>query len=149
IVTGSTGDAAARVGARSAVVESLQRAPIVGIADGGAGPEQLIERHCAVENVSAGEPEHLLQVEWAQSLAADDACFEPRCIAIDGFDHQIRHRLPLIVLWAPPAGNWGATGWQNGLARCPPAGASVSSKVDGITISMMGSRLHPSVRASQ
>jgi len=50
-----------------------------------------------VKNISPGQPEHLLQIEGAQDLSADDAGLEPRRVAIDGFDHQIGHRLAMIV----------------------------------------------------
>src|SRR5262249_2241774 len=60
VVAGRSGHASAGVCARSAMVESLQRSPIIGIAESGARPEQLIERHCAVNSISAGEAKHLL-----------------------------------------------------------------------------------------
>ena len=45
-----------------------------------------------------------------------------------------------------PSGSWGATCCTNRLATCWPAGASVGSSVDGISISTTGS-LRPAVRA--
>src|SRR5262245_5971256 len=95
VVPGHSSHASAGVSARSAMVESLQRSPIIGIPESGARPEQLIERHGAVENIPAGEPKHLLQIERAQSLARHDACLESRRIAIDRFDYQIRDPLPM------------------------------------------------------
>src|SRR5258708_40256528 len=86
---------------RSAVVESFQGSPIIGIADRGAGPEQLIERKCPVKNISAGQAEHLLQIKGTQDLTADDPCLEPPRVAIDGFDHQIGHRRAMIGPWSP------------------------------------------------
>src|SRR6266568_492858 len=62
-----------------------------------AGPEQLIERKRAVEDVAADEPEGLLQVEWAQRLTADDARLEARSVALHRVDHQVGHLLAMIA----------------------------------------------------
>ena len=47
------------------------------------------------------------------------------------------------------AGRSGCACWQNRLATCAPGGASVGSTVDGISISTIGARDHPCVRASK
>src|SRR5262245_63765906 len=85
------------MGARSAVVETLQRPAIIGIAQRGSRPEQLVERQGAMEDVAAGEAEHLLEVEGAERLAADDARLEPWCVAVDRLDHQIGHALAMVA----------------------------------------------------
>src|SRR5262245_1131930 len=73
VVAGGAGDTAARVRARAAVVEALERAAVVRIAEHGPRPEQLIEGERAVKDIAADKAEHLLEVERAQHLAADDA----------------------------------------------------------------------------
>src|SRR5262249_61393769 len=83
--------------ARSAMIEALQRAAIIRIAQRRPCPDQLVERHGAVEDVAAGESEYLLEVERAQGLAADDACLEAGRVALDGFDHEIGDALAVIV----------------------------------------------------
>ena len=62
---------AARVGARAAMIEALQRSAVIGIAERRACPEQLIERQCTMENIAATKPEGPLQIERAERLPAD------------------------------------------------------------------------------
>ena len=135
--------------ARAAVVEARHRAAIVGIAEHRPRPEQLVERERAVEDVAAGEPEGLLEVERAQRLAADHARLEARRIAIDRVDHQVGHLVAMVVPGAAvrqfAARRAGRTGSPHGR----PCGARLSSSVEGISISMIGSRLQPCWRASR
>src|SRR5262249_23160607 len=83
VVAGGAGDPAARMSTRPAVIEPLKRPAIIGVAEHGAGGEQLIERQRAMKDVAAGQPEHLFEVERAQGLAADHAPRETRRIAVD------------------------------------------------------------------
>src|ERR1700681_2355461 len=82
---------------RAAVIESLERPPIVRIAERRPRPEQLIERQGAVEDVAAGQAEDLLQVKRAQRRAAEDARLEAGRITLDRIDHQIRDLLAAVV----------------------------------------------------
>ena len=59
-------------------------------------------------------------------------------VGVDGLDHQVGHRLAMLRPRTRPSGSAGATCWQNRLATCRPAGASVSSSVEGISISTIG-----------
>src|SRR5581483_1645054 len=63
IVAGRAGDAAARMGAGTAMIEPLQRTTIIGVAQHRARGEQLIQRQRAVEDVAAEKAELALQVE--------------------------------------------------------------------------------------
>src|SRR5262245_9679875 len=68
IVPGGAGHPSPWMRARSAMIEPFQRAAIIGVAERRAGPEQLIERERAMEDVAAGQAEHLLEVERAARL---------------------------------------------------------------------------------
>src|SRR4051794_30709118 len=82
---------------RAAVVKARNWSTVIGITEGRARPEQLIERERAMENVAANQPEYLLQVQGAEDLPVDDAALEPRRVAVDGVDHQIGNRLAAVV----------------------------------------------------
>ena len=97
IVAGRAGDAAAGMRAGAAMIEARQRPAVVGIAEHGPRPEQLVERHRAVRDVAADEAEHLFEVERAQRLAADHARLEARRIAVDGVDHQVGDLVAMVV----------------------------------------------------
>src|SRR5262245_46703864 len=83
--------------ARAAMVEAGHRAAVIGMAEQRAGPEQLIERQCAVEDVAADQTEGLLEIEWAQRLAADDARLESGSVAINRVDHQVCYLLAMLA----------------------------------------------------
>src|ERR1700758_396392 len=63
VVAGRAGDTAAGMRAAAAVIKTLQRAAIIGMAEHRPRREQLIERQRAVEDVSAKQPELALEVE--------------------------------------------------------------------------------------
>src|SRR5215204_1977124 len=91
------GDTAPRMRARATEVESLERAAIVGIAEHRTRPEQLVERQGAVKDVAAGQAEHLLEIERRQRLVAEHARLKPGSVAIDRIDHQIGHRVAMLI----------------------------------------------------
>src|SRR6058998_1419789 len=50
-----------------------------------------------MKNIATGQPENPFQVQWTQSLTADDAGLETGSVAVDRFDHQIRDDLAVVV----------------------------------------------------
>ena len=97
----SAGHAAARVRARSAQIEALERHPIIGRADHRPSAEQLVEAHLAVENVAADQAEAALEVERRMDLPADHRLGEARRVGIDRRDDRVGRFLALLVP-APP-----------------------------------------------
>src|SRR6516225_2703978 len=91
------GDAAARMRSRPAVIETLHRRAVVGVAQRRTCPEQLIERESAVEDVAAGEAEDLLQVERRKRGAGDDARLESRRVTLDRVDHLLGDAVAAVV----------------------------------------------------
>src|SRR5262249_23117771 len=89
--------AAAGMSARSAVIKPFERRAVIGIAQSGTRPEQLVKRQSAVKYIASGQPEDLLEIERSQSLPADDARLEPRRIVLDRLDHEIGDTFPIIV----------------------------------------------------
>ena len=142
IVARRAGHAAARMRARAAHVEARQRPAIVRMAEHRAGREHLPEIERAVKDVAADQAEGALEIERRHDLPAEHRAFEIRRMAVDRRDHQVGDRLAMVVP-DDPSGSSGATCWQNRLATCWPGGASVSSSVDEITISTIGSRDQP------
>ena len=69
IMARRAGDAAAGMGAGTAVIKPLQRPAIVGMAEHRPRREQLIERQRAVENVAAEQSEISFQIERRQDLS--------------------------------------------------------------------------------
>jgi hypothetical protein len=71
VVAGGAGDAAAGMGAASAMVEAFQGPAIIGVSQHRPGREQLIERKRAVKDVAAEQAELAFEVERRQYLPAD------------------------------------------------------------------------------
>src|SRR5215207_10364021 len=101
VVAWRSGHASARMGARSAVIEPCDWSSVIGVAQHRACGEQLVERERAVKAVAPDEPEHALEIEWAQDLAAEHAGLEPRGITLDCLNHQIGHLLAALVPGSP------------------------------------------------
>ena len=89
--------AAARMRARPAQIEPLQRHPIIGRADHRPRAEQLVEPHLAVENVAADQPEAALEVERRMDLPPEHRAWQPRRMAVDRGDDRVRRFLALVV----------------------------------------------------
>src|SRR5579863_143886 len=70
VVAGRAGDAAARMGARTAHVQTAQRPAVVAVTEHRARGEQLVEAQRAVEDVPAEQSERAFQVERTHDLAA-------------------------------------------------------------------------------
>src|SRR5664279_5804994 len=62
IAAGQGGHATARVGRRAALVETLERRPVVGVAGRRAHMEELVEGQLAVEDVAADQAVLVLHV---------------------------------------------------------------------------------------
>src|SRR5215211_4817081 len=97
IVSGRAGHAAARMGAGAAHVKAGNGAPIIGMAQYGPGRENLTEIEGAVENIAADKAEGPLEVERRQDLAPQHGALEVRRIGVDRGDHQIGHRVAMVV----------------------------------------------------
>ena len=91
-----------------------------------------------MEDVAADEAEFALEVERREDLARDDRRLEVRRVSFDRVDHEVRDRLARLIPGAPVRQVFGATCWQNRDATCRPGGASESSSVEEISISMIG-----------
>src|SRR3982074_115661 len=72
VVAGGAGDAAAGMRAGAAMVEALQGAPIVGMAEDRARREQLVQRQRTMKNIAAEQPELAFQIERRQNLPPHD-----------------------------------------------------------------------------
>src|SRR5947208_10204110 len=78
VVAGGAGDAAAGMGAASAMIEALQRPAIISVPQHWPRREQLVQRQRAVEDVAAEQSELPFQIERRQDLPPDHACPKPR-----------------------------------------------------------------------
>lgn len=105
-----------------------------------------------------------LSSAWSADGGVDGALFTPSrgplsaelAGTVSGSTHQDGTRTGMAIgmgrlhLDGESAGLWsGATCWQNRLATCRPAGASVGSSVEAITISTTGFFAQPLLRASK
>src|SRR5690606_2953807 len=89
VVAGSPGDAASRVSAGAAEVETCNRHAVIGVAQHGTRREELIQRQLAVEDVAVDHAETPLKIERRQDLPGDDARLEIRGMPGHGLDHEI------------------------------------------------------------
>ena len=149
IVPRQPGHAAARMRAGAAHVEPRERPAIIRMAEHRARREHLPEIERAVEDVAADEAEGALEIERREDLPPEHRALEVRRVAVDRRRSSGRRPSRDASSHDEPSGSSGATCWQNRLATCCPGGASVSSSVDEITISTIGSRDQPCVRASK
>src|SRR6185437_14979223 len=82
IMAGRAGDTAARMRARSAQVQALERHAIIRRADHRPRAEQLVEAHLAVKDIAADQAETPLKVQRRVDLAAQHRLGESRCVSI-------------------------------------------------------------------
>src|SRR5208282_1701404 len=97
VVPRNTGDAAAGMRPGAAHVKPLQRTAIIAVAEHGARRKKLVECQRAMKNITPGKTELALQIERREHAPRDDAGAEPRCIAVDGIEHQVRHLVGCLV----------------------------------------------------
>src|SRR5579875_2432324 len=83
------GDAAARMRAGAAHVETRDRSAIIGMAEHRARREDLSEIEAPMKYVAADKPEGPFEIERAEDLPCDHRSFEIRRVGIDGGDHEI------------------------------------------------------------
>src|SRR3954471_18841344 len=89
VVAGRARDAAARMGAGAAQVESLDRAAVVRMAEQRPGRPQLVERKRAVEDVAADEAEVALQVGGREGAVAEDAGAKARRVRFNDIEDAV------------------------------------------------------------
>jgi hypothetical protein len=118
--------------AGAAEVEARHRTAVVAVAERRARGEQLVERQRAVEDVAADQAEARSRSS-GESAGADTLRAEARREA----STVARSASLALARRRPSCGRRqvGAKCWQNRLATCAPGGASVSSSVEGISIS--------------
>ena len=89
VVARCTGDAASRVGARTAQVKARERQTVIGVPKDGAQRIELVEAELAVEQIAVDQPEALFQIKRAQHLAGNDTAGEVWCVLGYGRDDSI------------------------------------------------------------
>ena len=134
--------AGARMRARSAEEQILDRRPVARPAEQRARDEQLIERQLAVEDVAAGQAVRALEVERRDHLARDDRRVEARRVLRDRARRRGAEAIALGVPGACRAGDTARTA-RTRRRRAAPAGASDGSAIDGIVSSIHGSSAKP------
>src|SRR5206468_9914914 len=97
IMAGSPGYTAAGMGAGTAQVQPLERHAVIRAPDHGAGAEQLVEAHLAVENVATDKAEAALEVERRVDLPAKHRLCEPGGVRVDGRDDLVCRFIAFLV----------------------------------------------------
>src|SRR5438067_13776678 len=101
IVTWRPGHAPARMRARAAQVQALERHPVIGCTDHRPRAEQLVEAHLAMEDVAADQPEAALEIERRMDLPADHRRGKAGGMRIDGGNDRVGRLLALVVPTPP------------------------------------------------
>src|ERR1700679_3231589 len=101
IMARRAGYTAARMRARSAHVQSLQRTAIVAVPEHGPRREHLVQAQGAVKDVAADQPEGALEIERAHDLPPEHRGLEIGRMTVDEIDHDIGYLLPMIVPGCP------------------------------------------------
>src|SRR5437773_9823504 len=89
-----------------------------------------------MEDVAAGQANHLLQIPRTEDLLVEDDVPEVRDVFLDGVDDGLRERFAAVRPLAV-ANVYGAY-WMKHDMMCFPGGARVGSTVDGMHMSMNG-----------
>ncbi len=89
VVARGAGDAAARVRARAAEIQALDRHAVVGVPRRGPQGVDLVRVQGAVEDVAAAQPELALEIERREHLAPDHRAREVGRVALDRDDDVI------------------------------------------------------------
>src|SRR5437868_6571870 len=98
-----SGHSTARVCARPAKIQTLERHPVIGRANHRPRAEQLVEAHLAVENVAPDQSETALEVEGRMDLPPKHRLREPGRVAVHRRDDRIGGLLAFVVPAAPVA----------------------------------------------
>src|ERR1700750_26666 len=89
IMARSARDAAARMRARAAHVEPLQRPAIGPVAEDRPRRPELSKAHIAMHDVAAHQPELALEIERRMDLPCDHRALEARRPTLDRIDDEI------------------------------------------------------------
>src|ERR1700751_3673462 len=82
---------------RTTQIKSINRHAVGGKSLHRARRKQLVECHCAMEDISVGQPKDALQIQGRQALSCDDACLEAWRIRFKGLYHKISDSLPMLL----------------------------------------------------
>ena len=96
IVTGKSRDAAARMRAGAADIETFDRRPISCPARNRTHEQQLIESHIGVVVMAFGKAEDFRQIEWGKHLRMKDCAFEVGSVRGYSIDHDLPQLLALL-----------------------------------------------------
>ena len=91
------GDTATGVRARTAHIKPRDRRPVVAMPQHRTCGIQLVERHVAVEDIAADQPEFALEIERRMDLPCNDTRLEIGCMLRDGVDDVVGDLLADIV----------------------------------------------------
>ena len=96
VVAGRAHDPAARVGTRTTQIEPGNRGGVAAATRQRPAPEHLVEAHCSVEDVAAGDAEFSLDVERRQHLPRQDQRRKIWGVLGDRIDHLVGVRFAQI-----------------------------------------------------
>src|SRR6185436_15635625 len=85
-----SGEAVARMRARTAEIEPFDRRGVVGPAQRRPHGEQLVERELAMMNMAAGEAVDLFEVEWCDDLPLLDQRGDARRVRLERAQDDVR-----------------------------------------------------------
>src|SRR5207247_8657745 len=93
IEAGRAHHAAAGVGAGAAEVQPLQWHAVLGPSGRRTEEEQLVRGELSVEDISARQADHLLEVPWDQRLPWEDDLTEVRDVLLTGVEDRVPARV--------------------------------------------------------
>jgi hypothetical protein len=97
IVAWRTGDAASRMAAGAAQIETRNWTAIIRVAQHRTRRENLPQTERSVENIAADKSKCSLKVERGKDLARQHRAPEIRCMIIDRFDHEIGDGFAVVI----------------------------------------------------
>src|SRR2546421_138225 len=92
-----THDAAAWMSGGAAHIKVVDRRAVIGPTGYGAQEEKLLERKLALKNITLGQAEFPLEVEWRQHLPCHDNLFDVGRMFRDRIDDGVAKGVALIV----------------------------------------------------
>ena len=97
VVARRTGDAASRMGSRTAQIETRDRTSLIRITQHRTRREDLPQIERSVENITADKSECSLKVERGKELARQHRAPEIWCMIVDRFDHEIGDGFAVVI----------------------------------------------------
>src|SRR5690349_12045396 len=97
VVPGRASHSAARMRARAAKVQALERHSVIRRSNHRSSAEQLIETHLSVEDIAADQAKAALEVEWRMNLPAKHRLGEAGRVLIDRGNDGIGRFFPFVV----------------------------------------------------